>query len=132
MPRPILHRNTKSSRTTKPCVDEKCNVHLSHVKLPWVLIGYAYYPSLESTGLLEQLLEIPAIMCLKIRMAADMLLVDEYVRDGGLSRQFEQGALDGTAVVLQVELEVLVLCAIAVEYALGGSGVAAVGLAKDD
>ena len=69
-------------------------------------------------------------MGLKVRVAADVVLVDEDVGDSSLSGDLVESVLELATVLLLVELKVLVLGAVAVESALGRLAVGAVGLAK--
>ncbi len=69
-------------------------------------------------------------MGLKVRVAADVVLVDEDARDSFLPGQLVESVLEVATVLLLVELNVLILGAVAIESALGGLAVGAVGLAK--
>lgn len=94
-------------------------------------------PRLERTSSLQKLLDLLAVLALgdnglEVRVTADVLLVDEDVGHGALAGDLEERVLHLAAVLLLVQLVVRVLCAIAVEDALGVVAVRAVGLAEDD
>lgn len=92
---------------------------------------------LESTSLLEELLDLLAVLAvldnsLEIGVTANVLLADEDVGNGALAGQLEKGILDIGAVALLVELVGGVLGIETVEDLLGVGAIGAVRLAEDN
>jgi hypothetical protein len=92
---------------------------------------------LDRPRCLEQLLNLLAILAvlddgLEVRVAANVLLVDEDVWDGALARDLDERLLEVVTVALLVQFVRGILGAVAVEEALGVLAVVAVTLAKDD
>lgn len=81
---------------------------------------------LDGGGLLEHSLEILALDLLQVRVAANVLLVDEDVGHGALARHLGESLLDVITVVLLVQLDGLVLGVVALEDALRVLAVGAV------
>ena len=53
----------------------------------------------ESTGILQQLLQVLVLLGLEVGVAADMLLADEDVGNSPLTRQFLEGILNRFAIL---------------------------------
>lgn len=85
----------------------------------------------QSQGIGGSELRLEVLEALDVRVAADVLAADEDVGHGALVGELLQRGLDLRAVVDLVQLERVVLGALAVEQALRGLAVRAVGFGED-
>ena len=134
-----------SCHVSLPYLPNSLPVGIFTLRRPWFFVttkmqmfrAYLVGGRLESTSLLEELLDLLAVLAvldnsLKIGVTANVLLADEDVGDGALTGQLEKGVLDIGAVALLVELVGGVLGVETVKDLLGVGAVGAVGLAEDN
>ena len=84
-----LHQST-AGENVLPVTTSELNSEHAHLHL--------LLQALNSSGLLQQVRQLAALS-LQIRVPADMLVVDEDVRDGALVGDFLQRILDGRSII---------------------------------
>lgn len=85
---------------------------------------------LDGTSLLEQRGQL-ALLCLQVRVPANVLATDEDVGDGALASYLGKGVLNGAAIVDLIQFDGIELGALLAQQLLGGAAIRAVGLGED-